>query len=187
MRSARSRVRGLVALLAGFGVAAALAGPSLAGAAKTLHVGTASNAKLGKKVLVSRKGHTLYTLSSESPHKINCKGQCLVNWPPLKIAKGVKPVGAAHLGVIKRREGFFQVTFKGRPLYAFAGDVKKGDANGEGLRFIGVWHAAAVGKATSTTGSPTPTQTTSTEPTVPINTMTTPPPPTTTTYTYPTY
>ncbi len=182
MRSLRTHARGLVALLAGFGVAAALAGPSLAGTSKTLHIATASNATLGKTVLVNGKGRTLYTLSSESKHKINCKSACMSLWPPLKIRKGLKPVGAAHLGVLKRREGFLQVTFKGRPLYTYGGDAKKGDANGEGIKFVGVWHAAAVGKATSTTGpTTTPTHTTSTEPTVPIQTTpTTTTPPTTT-------
>jgi predicted lipoprotein with Yx(FWY)xxD motif len=182
MRSLRPHVRGLVALLAGFGVAAALAGPSLAGPARTLKLGTAPIAQLGKAVLVNGKGRTLYTLSSESKRKINCKRQCLTSWPPLKIRKGVKPVGAAHLGVIKRHEGFLQVTFKGRPLYTFAGDTKKGQANGEGLKLVGTWHVAAVGKASS---SPPPTHTTAPEPTVPINTTTTPPP--TTMYTYPGY
>jgi predicted lipoprotein with Yx(FWY)xxD motif len=190
MRSLRSHARGLVALLAGFGVAAALAGPSLAGAPKTLKLGTAPIATLDKVVLVNGKGRTLYTLSSESRRKIDCKSACLSLWPPLKIRKGVKPVGAAHLGVIKRREGFRQVTYKGRPLYRFSGDAKKGQANGEGQRFVGVWHAAAVGK-TSTSGSgSSPTHTTAPEPTVPINTTTTPTtttPPTTTTYTYPAY
>jgi len=185
MRSLRTHALGLVALLAGFGVAAALAGPSLAGSAKTLKLHTAPIASLGKTVVVNGRGRTLYTLSSESRHKIDCKSSCLGLWPPLKIRKGFKPVGAAHLGVMKRHEGFLQVTFKGRPLYRFSGDAKKGQANGEGLKFVGTWHAAAVGKTAS---SPPPTHTTAPEPTVPINTTTTTTtPPTTTTYTYPAY
>jgi predicted lipoprotein with Yx(FWY)xxD motif len=174
VRSLRSHARGLVALLAGFGVAAALAGPSLAGSTKTLKLHTAPIATLGKTVLVNGKGRTLYTLSSESKRKVDCKGACLSLWPPLKIRKGLKPVGAAHLGVMKRHEGFLQVTFKGRPLYVYAGDRKKGQTNGEGQRFVGVWHVAAVAKIAPTDQPPVTTPTTTT-------------PPTTTTYTYPGY
>jgi predicted lipoprotein with Yx(FWY)xxD motif len=182
MRSLRSHARGIVALLAGFAVAAALAGPSLAGSAKTLKLGVASNASLNKKVLVNGKGRTLYSLSAESKRKIICKGACLNLWFPLKIHKGVKPVGAAHLGVMKRHEGFLQVTFKGRPLYRFSGDAKKGQANGEGFKDVGTWHAAAVG--TIPAGPPQTTPTT-TVPTTTTPTTTTPP--TTTTYSYPGY
>ena len=34
------------------------------------------------------------------------------------------------------------MTFKGRPLYSFAGDSKAGDVNGEGIKDVGTWHAA---------------------------------------------
>ena len=34
------------------------------------------------------------------------------------------------------------MTFEGRPLYTFDGDSKKGDANGEGFKDVGTWHAA---------------------------------------------
>ena len=27
------------------------------------------------------------------------------------------------------------------PVYTFSGDSKKGEANGEGLKDVGVWHA----------------------------------------------
>ena len=33
------------------------------------------------------------------------------------------------------------VTYKGMPVYTYAGDSKKGEANGEGLKDVGVWHA----------------------------------------------
>ncbi len=144
------RLRALGALLSILAIAAIFAGPGLAGAAKTLRIKTAHIAHPSKTVLVAANGHTLYTLSKETTHHIICKGSaCLATWPPLKIAKGVTPVGAAHLGVMKRSEGFMQVTLNGRPLYRFSGDAKKGDANGEGLKDVGTWHVAAVAKAAS--------------------------------------
>ena len=46
------------------------------------------------------------------------------------------------LGTIKRPEGGTQVTYKGRPLYRFGADTKAGEANGEGIKDVGIWHAA---------------------------------------------
>ena len=62
-------------------------------------------------------------------------------WPPLLVAAGTKPNGPVKLGTIKRPEGKIQVTFKGLPLYTFDGDSKKGEANGEGIKDVGTWHA----------------------------------------------
>jgi predicted lipoprotein with Yx(FWY)xxD motif len=153
----RSHIRSRRLAVALVAVLAALAVPVFASASATLRISTAHNAKLGKTVLVTKKGRTLYTLSSEGHGKFTCKKACFANWPPLKIAKGAKPVGAKHLGMVKRREGFWQVTWNGKPLYTFAGDAKKGDVNGEGIRADGgVWRAAALASTTTTTPAPTP-------------------------------
>ncbi len=56
------------------------------------------------------------------------------------------------LGTIERPEGKTQVTYKGRPLYSFGGDSKAGEANGEGIKDVGTWHAAA----TSSKAAPQP-------------------------------
>ncbi|HZQ17029.1 MAG TPA: hypothetical protein VFA82_09675 [Gaiellaceae bacterium] len=150
-------------------VAAALAGPAAAFAATqaTAHtVSVANNGTLGKRVLVTpTTGRTLYTLSVEKNGKWVCVKQCASFWPPLVIAKGKKPTGAASLGTVKRPDGRLQVTFKGSPLYRFSGDKAPGQANGEGLKDVGVWHAAVVGPGTKTvpTGTTTtPTDTTGT-------------------------
>jgi predicted lipoprotein with Yx(FWY)xxD motif len=34
------------------------------------------------------------------------------------------------------------VTYRGLPLYRFTGDTKPGETTGEGIRDVGVWHAA---------------------------------------------
>jgi predicted lipoprotein with Yx(FWY)xxD motif len=158
------RLRRLGVALAVAAIAAALAIPSFAAATKLLHVKTAHNATLNKTILVTTKGRSLYTLSNEGHGKITCKKECLKAWPPLKIAKGAKPTGAKHLSMIKRREGFWQVTYKGRPLYTFSGDAHKGDVNGEGLKDVGTWHAAVVPTTTSTPPATTTTTTTTTPP-----------------------
>jgi predicted lipoprotein with Yx(FWY)xxD motif len=107
----------------------------------------APNATLGKTVLTTTKGRTLYSLSAETGGRFICTGACLSTWHPLLIAAGVKPTGPVKLGTIKRPEGKTQVTFKGRPLYSFGGDSRTGDANGEGIKDVGTWHAAATSKA----------------------------------------
>jgi predicted lipoprotein with Yx(FWY)xxD motif len=103
----------------------------------------ANSASLGKTVLIANNGLTLYTLSAEKHGTFICKGSCLKDWHPLVVAKGVKPTGPVSLGTVKRPDsGARQVTFEGRPLYTFDDDSKKGDANGEGFKDVGTWHAA---------------------------------------------
>ena len=94
------------------------------------------------KVLTANNGLTLYSLSAEKHGTFICTGSCLKTWFPLVVAKGVKPTGPVALGTIKRPDGKRQVTFKGKPLYTFEGDSKRGDANGEGIKDVGTWHAA---------------------------------------------
>lgn len=106
----------------------------------------ARNAGLGKIVLTTLKGRTLYTLSAEVKGRFICTGACLSAWHPLVVAKGVKPLGPTRLGLVKRPDGRMQVTFKGRPLYTFSGDTKAGQAKGEGVKDVGTWHAASLGK-----------------------------------------
>ncbi|HEX5375579.1 MAG TPA: hypothetical protein VFW48_05415 [Solirubrobacterales bacterium] len=104
----------------------------------------AQNATLGKTILTTLRGRTLYTLSVETGGTFICKRGCLSAWHPLYVAAGVKPTGPVKLGAIKRPDnGRRQVTFRDRPLYTFDGDEKAGDANGEGFKDVGTWHAAA--------------------------------------------
>jgi predicted lipoprotein with Yx(FWY)xxD motif len=98
--------------------------------------------KLHKTVLTDTKGLTLYTLVGESHGKFICTtNTCLRAWPPLLVPAGTTPKGPVKLGTIKNPEGKTQVTYKGMPVYTFEGDSKKGEANGEGLKDVGVWHA----------------------------------------------
>lgn len=102
----------------------------------------AENPTLGKTVLTSTTGRTLYSLSVEKNGKFICAGPCLSAWHPLIVPAGVKPTGPVKLGTIERPEGGIQVSYKGRPLYRFDGDTKAGEVNGEGIKDVGTWHAA---------------------------------------------
>jgi predicted lipoprotein with Yx(FWY)xxD motif len=102
----------------------------------------------GKRVLANSKGHTLYSLSAEKKGKFICtkSSGCLTLWKPLMIPKGGSVVGPVKLSSIKRPEGGRQATYHGLPLYSFVEDTKPGEANGEGFKDVGTWHAVKVPK-----------------------------------------
>ncbi|HEY6836672.1 MAG TPA: hypothetical protein VI142_09525 [Gaiellaceae bacterium] len=125
----------------------ALALVAVAGARTVRLVSTAHNAKLGKTILVTSRGRTLYSLSAERHGRFVCKNMaCLSVWTPLTLHKGDKPAGVAGLGTIRRPDHRIQVTYRGAPLYTFYLDTKRGDINGNGFRDVGVWHPAAVAR-----------------------------------------
>src|SRR3954468_4222226 len=111
----------------------------------TSHAATVKHGHaLGKTVLVNRAGRTLYSLSAETNGRFICTAGCVSTWHPLLARRGQRPTGAPALGTIRRATGQLQVTYKGKPLYTFAGDRKPGDAMGEGFKDVGVWHTAVV-------------------------------------------
>jgi predicted lipoprotein with Yx(FWY)xxD motif len=132
--------------------------PSLAsaGPASKQVVKQADNAALGKTVLTTTKGRTLYSLSAETGGRFICTASCLTSWHPLVVPASTRPTGPVKLGTIERPDGRTQVTFKGKPLYSFSGDAKAGEANGEGIKDVGTWHAAASGKAAPQPKAPQP-------------------------------
>lgn len=141
-----------IALLSAVALALALATGAAASQGSKVVAKQGSVEALGRTVLTRTNGHTLYSLSVETGGRFVCTGGCLGTWKPLVVTKGVKPKGPVRLGTVRRPDGRTQVTFKGRPLYSFDGDSKAGEANGEGFRDVGTWHAAAIAK----TPAPTP-------------------------------
>jgi predicted lipoprotein with Yx(FWY)xxD motif len=125
------------------------------------------NTAVGKTIVVDgKKGMTLYHLSGDSKSHLLCKStSCIGFWPPLTVKsahttlrKG--PGITGKLALFKRPDGTFQVTLRGLPLYRFAGDSAKGQANGEGITsFGGTWHAVTA-KTSSGSSSPAPAPTT---------------------------
>jgi predicted lipoprotein with Yx(FWY)xxD motif len=145
-----------------------LAAIAFAGGTSTT-VDSASNAALGEQVLVSAQGHTLYALSPETSTHLLCKSsECLKLWPPLTVPSRttkLKAGAGVHgtLGILRRAGGTLQVTLRGVPLYRFAGDRAKSEANGQGIKsFGGTWHAvtASSSPSSSTPSKPPSTSTT---------------------------
>ena len=150
------------AVLAALAIALIVAGGASAGQTgkQTKRVaGKSENATLGKVVLTTTGGRTLYSLSAETSGRFICTGSCLASWHPLTVPVGTRPTGPVRLNTIARPDGHgLQVTYRGKPLYRFVGDSKAGDANGEGIKDVGTWHAAAVPQSQSAEPPPkTPT------------------------------
>ncbi|MFL5823941.1 MAG: hypothetical protein ACJ764_10915 [Solirubrobacteraceae bacterium] len=79
------------------------------------------------KILVNRRGFTLYAYSKDTRNKDACQDfpGCLGLWPAV-TTKG-KPVAGrgvkqSLLGTIKLKSGKRQVTYNGHPLYSYIGD-----------------------------------------------------------------
>ena len=98
------------------------------------------NAALGKSIIVTRNGLTLYSLSAERHGRFICTTSfCLSLWKPLVVPAGVKPSGVSGLATVRRPDGRRQVAFRGAPLYRFVQDTKPGQTKGNGFRDVGVW------------------------------------------------
>jgi predicted lipoprotein with Yx(FWY)xxD motif len=138
-----------VVLVAAAGlVAAAVAAGS--GTSSPGTVKTVKNATLGKTILVTRTGRTLYSLSAERKGRFICTNStCLSVWKPLRGSA----TGVSGLTVVTRPDHTRQVAYKGGPLYTFTGDHKAGDVSGNGFRDVGVWRPVAVSGTVSTAPS----------------------------------
>ena len=119
-----------------------------AGATTAPTVKAVKNVAVGKTIVVdAKKGRTLYYLSGDTKGHKCSTSTCTSFWPPLTVkslhTKVVKGKGInGKLTVFKRSDGKFQVALRGKPLYRFAGDSAKGQANGDGIQsFGGTWHA----------------------------------------------
>jgi predicted lipoprotein with Yx(FWY)xxD motif len=148
-----------VVLAAGLTAALLATRSSNASGAKTRQVvKVMRNPTLGKSILVTRSGITLYSLSAERNGRFICTTSfCLSLWKPLTVPAGVKPTGAGGLSKVRRPDGKRQVAFKGAPLYRFVQDLKPGDAKGNGFRDVGVWRPVAASSRAAQAPAPAPT------------------------------
>src|SRR5262249_27446213 len=126
-------------------------------AAPVIRVGIASNSALGTFLVSASR--TLYHDSAEPRNTVRCTGVCAKEWHPLLVTNGAKPaaaagVTAALLGTVTRPDGKVQVTYRGLPLYLYAGDGRAGDVNGQGV--AGLWHAIAPSGAVITKSAAKP-------------------------------
>ncbi|HWE32828.1 MAG TPA: hypothetical protein VG410_05035 [Solirubrobacteraceae bacterium] len=126
------------------------------------------NSSLGESILVNNKGQTLYTLSTETSHHLLCTSKaCFQFWPPYKVSKTAKLTSVGVKGKLSKlhRDGFYQVTLNGLPLYRFAEDMHAGQATGQGIKsFGGTWHVVKTGAGKPATATTTTTSATTTPP-----------------------
>lgn len=85
------------------------------------------------QVLVDDRGMALYVYrGAEGRDRATCTpGPCTHDFVPFEAPQAALPVG--DFATIARADGLQQWTYKGKPLYTFAGDVRLGDANGKDI------------------------------------------------------
>jgi len=116
---------------------------------------------LGKFLVDSRTGRTLYEFEKDSSRRSTCSGACAHNWPPVltsrkpSVGTGLK---ASKAGTITRANGSKQATYGGHPLYRFIGDSKPGDTTGQDVSAFGAkWYVvAASGRKIDPEDAPAP-------------------------------
>ncbi len=90
------------------------------------------------KYLTDTEGNTLYWFKKDPPGASTCSGQCVDKWP-LYFRPTVAPpagIAAQDFATITRADGKQQTTFRGYPLYYFAGDKRAGATNGQGVNDV---------------------------------------------------
>lgn len=122
--------------------------PSATGVPPTGAVSLAidDRADLGE-IVVDSSGRALYAFSADRPDQPTCYDVCAETFVPL-LADGDPASGTgidvAAAQTVPRRDGGNQVTYKGIPLYRYAGDTGDKVAHGQGLdMFGGQWHVLA--------------------------------------------
>ena len=97
------------------------------------NVQLSTDAALGS-VLTDSDGNSLYFFSKDSKDTSECLDGCKTSWPifyqeNITLDQGLE---ASDFGEITRTDGDKQTTYKGWPLYYFAGDAAPGETNGDG-------------------------------------------------------
>src|SRR4051794_35480918 len=85
--------------------------------APTIVAKVATDAKLGKILVDSKLGMTVYTWAKDTDENSQCYDQCATFWPPLTTtanAVAADGVTAGKFGTSARKDGTLQVTFNSR-------------------------------------------------------------------------
>jgi predicted lipoprotein with Yx(FWY)xxD motif len=96
----------------------------------------------GGSYLTDARGMSLYVFKKDTPGKSACAADCVTKWP-LFYREKVEASGAvkaSDFGTITREDGQKQTTYKGLPLYYFAGDKAASDTRGQGVKEV--WYLA---------------------------------------------
>lgn len=101
----------------------------------------ATSATFGS-IFTDGNGKTLYAFAIDANGTSGCTDGCLLTWPLYYAGNETPPAGvaAADIATITRADGKKQTTYKGWPLYYYAGDVNKTDVKGDGVG--GTWFVA---------------------------------------------
>lgn len=135
---------------AGAAPAAASSSTASSAAAKGVAIATAKGS--AGTYVTGASGRAVYLWVADSNGKSSCSGACAQAWPPVTTtgqAVAGHGVTAAELGTTTRSDGTKQVTYKGHPLYYFAGDSGPGTTSGQGSDAFGAkwWLVTPAGSA----------------------------------------
>jgi predicted lipoprotein with Yx(FWY)xxD motif len=128
------------------GATTSAAAPGQGGATETKPAAVAlrmSDSRLGS-ILTDQAGRTLYGFVPDKKGNSTCGENCVATWPPLTSRSPVTAgsgTSAGLLGTTTRTEGAVQATYGDWPLYYYAGDVRPGDVDGQGVN--GIWFVIA--------------------------------------------
>src|SRR5271155_2410915 len=108
-------------------------------------VSVVHGSSLGSILVAGPKQRTVYLFAADKGPMSTCSGACAEVWPPVITTGNPKAVGganAADIGTITRSDGTKQVTYKGHPLYYYAGDgTSGGETSGQAISSFGApWY-----------------------------------------------
>jgi predicted lipoprotein with Yx(FWY)xxD motif len=87
-------------------------------------------------MLTAQNGMTIYTFDKDTAGVSTCYDDCAKEWPPYLGKEGDTLTEGWTL--VKRTDDTMQLAHKGKPVYFFEDDKKKGDMAGDG--HDGLWH-----------------------------------------------
>jgi predicted lipoprotein with Yx(FWY)xxD motif len=87
-------------------------------------------------MLTAQNGMTIYTFDKDTAGVSTCYDDCAKEWPPYLGKEGDTMTEGWTL--VKRTDDTMQLAHKGKPVYFFEDDKKKGDMAGDG--HDGLWH-----------------------------------------------
>jgi predicted lipoprotein with Yx(FWY)xxD motif len=95
------------------------------------------------RILRDGRGYALYLFTRDTSSASRCYGACAQAWPPFltrgrpSAARGAR---GSLVGTTRRRDGTTQVTYRGHPLYYYAGDRAPSQVLCQGVvEFAGTW------------------------------------------------
>lgn len=97
----------------------------------------------GSPGFTTSSGFTVYTFDADTQGNVSACATisgCTGIWPPVSPPAGSLP---SPWSSFSRPDGKTQLSYKGKPLYTYAGDSAPGQTNGDNLNQFGaLWHIA---------------------------------------------